>query len=89
MRVRTVSALDARRNASVIAELVLRFLYSSVVSHTDPVQTPCAPRASEAATWRPRPMPPAPRTGTSGPTASTISGVSTMLAISPVWPPAS
>ena len=69
--------------------LVLRFWYSSVVSHTDPVHTPCAPSASEAATWRPEPMPPAPSTGTSGPTASTISGVSTMLAISPVWPPAS
>ena len=54
MRVRTVSALDARRNASVMPALVLRFWYSSVVSHTEPVQTPCAPRASDAATWRPR-----------------------------------
>ena len=69
--------------------LVFRFAYSSVVSHNEPVHTPCAPRASEAATWRPEPIPPAPSTGTSGPTASTISGVSTMLAISPVCPPAS
>ena len=69
--------------------LVFRLAYSSVVSHTEPVHTPWAPSASEAATWRPEPMPPAPSTGTSGPTASTTSGVSTMLAISPVWPPAS
>ena len=34
--------------------LALRFWYSSVVSHIDPVHTPWAPSASEAATWRPR-----------------------------------
>ena len=90
MRVRTVSLDVARVNAVVPASLLVsRFWYSSVPSQIDPVHTPCAPSASEAATWRPEPMPPAPSTGTSGPTASTISGVSTMLAISPVWPPAS
>ena len=36
----------------------------------------------------PEPMPPAASTGT-GATASTTSGTSTIVAISPVWPPAS
>ena len=61
---------------------------SSVVSHTDPHHTPCAPSAIAAAICRPRPMPPAPSTGMS-PTASTISGISTIVPISPVCPPAS
>ena len=61
---------------------------SSVVSHTEPHHTPAAPSASAAATWRPRAMPPAARTGV-GATASTTSGTSTMVAISPVCPPAS
>ena len=61
---------------------------SSVVSHTEPHHTPCAPSAIAAAIWRPRPMPPAPSTGMS-PTASTISGISTIVPISPVCPPAS
>ncbi len=34
-------------------------------------------------------MPPAARTGTSGPTASTTSGMSTIVLTSPQWPPAS
>ena len=38
--------------------------------------------------WRPVPIPPAPSTGT-GATASTTSGTSTIVAISPVCPPAS
>ena len=61
---------------------------SSVVSHTEPHHTPSAPRASAAAIWRPRAMPPAASTGT-GATASTTSGTSTIVATSPVWPPAS
>ena len=39
-----------RRNASVMPLLVFRLEYSSVVSQTDPVHTPCAPSASDAAT---------------------------------------
>ncbi len=61
---------------------------SSVVSHTEPHQTPCAPRAIAAATWRPVPMPPAPSTGV-GCSASTTCGTSTIVAMVPVWPPAS
>ncbi len=61
---------------------------SSVVSQTDPHHTPAAPRAIAAAICLPRPMPPAPRTGT-GAMASTISGMRTIVPISPVWPPAS
>ena len=63
--------------------------YSCVISQAEPIQTPTAPSASAAAIWRPQPIPPAASTGTRGPTASTISGISTMLAISPVCPPAS
>ena len=63
--------------------------YSSVISQAEPIHTPAAPRASAAAIWRPQPMPPAASTGTCAPTASTISGTSTMVAISPVCPPAS
>ena len=61
---------------------------SSVVSHTDPHHTPWAPSAIAAAIWRPVAMPPAASTGV-GATASTTSGTSTIVAISPVWPPAS
>jgi len=62
---------------------------SAVSSQTDPVHTPWAPRAMAASIWRPSAMPPAARTGTSGPTASTTWGTSTMVEISPQWPPAS
>ena len=61
---------------------------SSLDSQTDPHQTPAAPRARAAAIWRPDAMPPAARTGRP-PAMSTISGVSTMVAMVPVWPPAS
>ena len=59
------------------------------MSQIDPVHAPCAPIAIAAAIWLPRPMPPAARTGVSGPTASMTSGHSTTDEISPVWPPAS
>ena len=62
---------------------------SATVSQIEPVHTPCAPSASAAAIWRPRPIPPAASTGTSGPTASTTSGTSTIVETSPQWPPAS
>ena len=62
---------------------------SRVPSQRVPHQTPCAPSASEAAIWLPLVMPPAASTGTSGPQACTTCGTSTMVAISPVWPPAS
>ena len=55
--------------------LLARLRYSSVPSQIEPVHTPWAPSASDAAICRPEPMPPAPSTGTSGPTASTMSGV--------------
>jgi len=83
---RTVSLDRAFSSASRSADDVW---YSAVPSQTDPIQTPRAPRARAAAICRPLPIPPAARTGTSSPTASTTSGTSTMLAISPVWPPAS
>ena len=83
-RERIVSADVAARNFSFTTGWVSA---SSVVSHTDPHHTPCAPSAIAAAIWRPRPMPPAPSTGMS--TASTISGISTIEPISPVCPPAS
>ncbi len=63
--------------------------YSRVVSHSEPVHTPCAPSVSAAAACLPEPIPPAASTGTRSPTASTISGSSTIEAISPVCPPAS
>ncbi|COY66756.1 Uncharacterised protein [Mycobacterium tuberculosis] len=59
-----------------------------MVNQTDPHQTPSAPRANAAAIWRPRAIPPAASTGV-GDTASTTSGTRTMVATSPVWPPAS
>ena len=62
---------------------------SATVSQIEPVQTPWAPSASAAAICRPVPMPPAASTGTSAPTASTTSGTSTIVEISPVCPPAS
>ncbi len=64
-------------------------VYSEVVSQYEPIHTPPAPSASAAAICRPEPMPPAASTAASSPTASTISGTSTIVAISPVWPPAS
>src|SRR5436190_607845 len=84
-RDRTVSADDAARNFSFTTGSVSA---SSVVSHTDPHHTPSAPRARAAASCRPRAIPPAASTGM-GATASTTSGTSTMVEISPVWPPAS
>ena len=77
-----MSADDAARNFSFTTGSVSA---SSVVSQTEPHHTPSAPRASAAASWRPRAMPPAASTGI-GATASTTSGTSTMVAISPVWP---
>ena len=79
----------AASSASRIAGMAAPNAYSSVVSHAEPIHTPTAPSASAAATWRPQPIPPAASTGACAPTASAISGTSTMLAISPVWPPAS
>ncbi len=61
---------------------------SSTVSHSEPVHTPWAPRASAAAICRPVPMPPAASIGV-GATASMTSGHSTIEPISPVWPPPS
>ena len=84
-RERTVSDEVAARNFSFTTGCVSA---SSVVSHTDPHHTPCAPNAIDAAIWRPLPMPPAASTGV-GATASTTSGMSTIVLISPVWPPAS
>ena len=63
--------------------------YSADVRNAEPIHTPCAPSASAAATCRPVPMPPAASTGALPPSASTISGHSTIEPISPVWPPAS
>ncbi len=62
--------------------------YSCATSQAEPIQTPDRAEgqgrgdlaaAADAARGQHR----------DGPTASTISGTSTMLAISPVWPPAS
>jgi len=61
---------------------------SVVASQTEPIHAPSAPSASAAAICRPQPIPPAARTGV-GATASTTSGMRTMVPISPVWPPAS
>src|SRR5437867_10265016 len=63
--------------------------YSAVVSQYEPIHTPTAPSASAAVICRPLPIPPAASTGARSPTASTISGTSTMAPISPVCPPAS
>ena len=84
-RERTVSLDVAARNFSLTAGCVSA---SSVVSHTDPHHTPSAPSAIAAAICRPLPIPPAASTGV-GATASTTSGTSTIVAMSPVWPPAS
>src|SRR6266851_3234575 len=84
-RERIVSRDVAARNFSFTAGWVSA---SSVVSHTDPHHTPSAPRARAAAIWRPEAIPPAASTGV-GATASTTSGTRTIVAISPVCPPAS
>ncbi len=84
-RERTVSLEVAAMNLRWIAGSVSA---SAVVSHTEPHHTPSAPRARAAAIWLPLAMPPAASTGV-GATASTISGTSTIVAISPVCPPAS
>jgi hypothetical protein len=54
-RERTVSLVRARTNFSRTAGVVSA---SSVVSHTEPVHTPLAPRTMAAAIWRPLAMPP-------------------------------
>jgi hypothetical protein len=84
-RDRTVSLDFAAMSLSITAGPVFD---SATVSQIEPVHTPSAPSAIAAAIWRPVPMPPAASTGT-GAIASTTSGMRTMLAISPVWPPAS
>ena len=61
---------------------------SAVASQSEPIHTPCAPSASDAAICAPVPIPPAASTGV-GETAFTTSGTSTIVAISPVCPPAS
>ncbi len=85
-RERTVSVHDAWSRFSTTHG---RVSDSATVSQIEPVHAPWAPRAMAAAIWRPRPMPPAARTATSAGTASTTSGTSTMVEISPQWPPAS
>ena len=80
LRERTVSREVACSSFSVSTGLASA---SATVSQIDPVQTPWAPSASPATAWRPQPMPPAASTGT-GETASTTSGISTMLDTSPV-----
>src|SRR3954453_4780765 len=67
MRVRTVSEDVARLNAVSQPWFDARLRYSSVPSQIEPVHTPCAPSARDAATCRPEPMPPAP--GRRGPSA--------------------
>ena len=85
---RTASRLEASiifsRKISVVS-------LSTVASHTEPVQTPAAPIAMQAAIWAPFMMPPAASTGTSriGLIAFSTSGTSTMVVTSPQWPPAS
>ncbi len=73
--------------ASSLSVTTPPWVFSVTVSQIEPVHTPSAPSAIAAAIWRPDPMPPAASTGTS--TASTTSGMSTIVATSPVWPPAS
>jgi hypothetical protein len=89
IRARTVSdeVADSSASPSAGAPVISRF--SVVPSHSEPSHAPTAPSARAAAICRPLPIPPAASTGTDGPTASTISGTSTMVVISPVWPPAS
>src|SRR3954471_16226078 len=58
---RTVSREVA---ASIFCTVYGAVSASSVVSQTDPVQAPAAPRAIAAAIWRPVTMPPAASTGT-------------------------
>ena len=81
----TGDSIEAARNFCLISGGVMS---SSVDSHTDPHHTPAAPSASAAAICRPLAIPPAARTGR--PSArSTISRVSTVVAMVPVCPPAS
>ena len=84
-RLRTVSRLPAFEYAACWAGVISA---SSTISHSEPVQTPCAPSASAAAICCPLPMPPAASTGT-GATSLTTCGHSTIEPTSPVWPPAS
>ena len=86
LRLRTVSRRAGARGSSPSASGGTSA--SSTVSHSEPVHTPWAPRASAAAIWRPEPMPPAASTGV-GATASITSGHSTIEPMSPVWPPPS
>ena len=80
----TVTAWTTHRGRAVAhASEAPRLWYSSVPSQIEPIQAPCAPRAREAAICRPEPMPPAPSTGTSGPTASTMSAAGRASACPP------
>ena len=69
--------------ASIFSTAIGFVSASATVSQIEPVHTPWAPSAIAAAIWRPRPIPPAASTGTSGPTASTTSGTSTIVDTSP------
>ena len=84
MASREEAAIIFSRKISVVSD-------STVASHTEPVQTPAAPIAMQAAICRPVMMPPAASTGTSriGLIALITSGTSTMVETSPQWPPAS
>ena len=64
MRDRTVSDDVAASSACCTAGAVVICAYSRVSSQAEPIQTPAAPSASAAATWRPQPIPPAASTGT-------------------------
>ena len=93
--VRPAERIVSREDAASIFCLVYGAVSaSSVVSHTDPVQAPAAPSATEAAICRPVTIPPAASTGVSRPPgtsamASRTSGISTIVVTSPQCPPAS
>ena len=86
---RMVSREPAARNFCTVYGAVSA---SSVVSHTDPVQAPAAPIATQAAICRPVTIPPAASTGTLLPrpaSASSTSGTRHSVDTSPQCPPAS
>src|SRR6185312_9194591 len=90
--VRPFERTASREEAAIIfARKISDVSDSTVASHTEPVQTPAAPIAMQAAICRPVMMPPAASTGTSriGLIALITSGTSTMVETSPQWPPAS
>ena len=84
-RVITVSSLPA---PSILRRIFGLSAYSSDTSQIEPVHTPCAPSASEAATCRPVTTPPAASTGMS-PAASTTCGTSEKVPMGPVCAPES